>query len=232
MTPRAQTEIRASVDDRDELVERRLELAEGLARDGAIRSTNVLDAFRTVHRHAFLPEELVDAAYHDRALPIGLGQTISQPTVVAIMTEALELTGTERVLEIGTGSGYQAAILSLLCREVFTIERVALLGERARDRLRELGYANVHVAVGDGYGGWPEAAPFDRIVLTAAPREVPQTLLRQLAEGGILVAPVGTTVGFDQQLIRLRKLGDTIVPDTLLDVAFVPMLEGIEDDRA
>jgi len=210
---------------------RRIELAEGLARDGAIRSTNVLDAFRTVQRHAFVPRGLLSSAYDDRALPIGLGQTISQPTVVAVMTEALELTGTERVLEVGTGSGYQSAILSLLAREIFTVERIAVLAEVAEERLRALGFHNVHVRTGDGYAGWPEAAPFDRIVLTAAPREVPPALIGQLADGGILVAPIGTAAGFDQQLIRLRKVGDTIVPDTLLDVAFVPMLEGVEDDR-
>ena len=217
--------------DEESLRARLIALAEGLARDGAIRSTNVLDAFRSVPRHRFVPPGLVSVAYQDRALPIGLGQTISQPTVVAIMTESLELTGRERLLEIGTGSGYQAAILANLAREVFTLERVAVLPEIAADRLRDLGFENIHVRTSDGYAGWPEAAPFDRIVLTAAPREVPPALITQLADGGILLAPIGSPAGFDQQLVRLRKLGDSIVPDSLLDVAFVPMLEGVDDDR-
>jgi protein-L-isoaspartate(D-aspartate) O-methyltransferase len=159
----------------------------------------------------------------DMPAPIGYGQTISQPTVVAIMTEALELTGDERVLEIGTGSGYQAAILSLLAAEVYTIELVNELAEEARGRLRRLGYTNVHVRAGDGYRGWPEQAPFQRILLTAAPDVMPRVLPRQLAEGGVMVAPVGPRA-LTQRLIRFRRTRGHLHSEDLGSVAFVPMV--------
>jgi protein-L-isoaspartate(D-aspartate) O-methyltransferase len=178
-----------------------------------------------VPRHRFAPGLSIRRAYEDRPQPIGHDQTISQPTVVAIMTQALRLGGTERVLEIGTGSGYQAAILARLCKEVFTIEIVPPLGEAARDRLKALGYANVHVRIGDGYLGWPEAAPFDRILLTAAPPEIPRALVDQLAEGGILVAPVGEQ-GEAQRLVRWTKRGGSLKKEDLGAVRFVPMVRG------
>ncbi|MDB4996072.1 MAG: pcm [Myxococcaceae bacterium] len=202
---------------------RREALVRSLAESGSVYDEHVLDAMRRVPRHLFLPGTPLGEAYSDQALPIGSGQTISQPTIVAEMTEALELQGNERVLEVGTGSGYQAAILSVLVREVYTIEIVRDLGERAQKRLRDLGYANVRVRVGDGYAGWPEAAPFERIVVTAAPPEVPQALLDQLAEGGILVAPVGEP-NEKQWLTRVRKKDGKLTRERLDAVHFVPMV--------
>ena len=159
-------------------------------------------------------------AYADTPLPIGHGQTISQPYIVAFMSEALELKGGERVLEIGTGSGYQAAVLAELAREVYSIEIVEPLGREAEKRLRELGYSNIKLRVGDGYRGWPEAAPFDAIMVTAAPDHVPPALIEQLAEGGRLVLPVGS---FFQELVRIRRTKDGTKQESLLPVRFVPM---------
>jgi protein-L-isoaspartate(D-aspartate) O-methyltransferase len=203
------------------------ELREGLITSllahGDLHPGRVANAMRSVPRHAFVADSPLEAAYADVPLPIGFRQTISQPTVVAIMTEALELSGRERVLEIGTGSGYQAAILGVLSREVFSVEIVAELAERASRQLAALGYLNVHVRSGDGYLGWPALAPFDRIVVTAAPPNVPQTLLDQLAEGGVLVAPVGPNP-YEQELLRYRKSGGRFLVDDLGPVAFVPMV--------
>jgi len=184
----------------------------------------VLDTMLQVPRHQFAPGLSLAHAYDDRPMPIGFDQTISQPTIVAIMTQALGLAGNERVLEIGTGSGYQAAVLSKLARDVYSIEIVESLGTAAAARLGELGYLNVHVRVGDGYAGWPEHAPFDRIILTAAPPEVPAALIAQLAEGGILVAPVGDLAA--QALLRLRKQEGKVTSETLGPVRFVPMVPG------
>ncbi|MBL8741979.1 MAG: protein-L-isoaspartate(D-aspartate) O-methyltransferase [Myxococcales bacterium] len=184
----------------------------------------VIDTMREVPRHQFAPGLSLAHAYDDRPMPIGFGQTISQPSMVAIMTQALHLTGRERVLEIGTGSGYQAAVLSKLARDVYSIEIVEDLGNAASTRLRELGYANVHVRIGDGYRGWPEHAPFDRIVLTAAPPEVPDALIEQLAEDGTLLAPVGDSPA--QSLLRLRKRAGKIEIENLGPVRFVPMVPG------
>jgi len=209
--------------DTDASRAQRARLVEQIERSGYVKSKRVLDAMRRVPRHAFVPGAPLDEAYGDWPLPIGSGQTISQPTVVGEMTDVLELRGTERVLEIGTGSGYQAAVLSLLAKEVYTIEIVPELGERAEKRLRDLGYANVHVRVGDGYAGWPEHAPFDRIIVTAAPPEVPKALLEQLAEGGILVAPVGEQWR-TQWLVRLKKENGHITEERLEPVQFVPMV--------
>lgn len=188
-----------------------------------VRDVRVLDAMRRVPRHAFVPNATLQRAYANAPWPIGYGQTISEPSVVAIMTEALDLRPTDRVLEIGTGSGYQAAILSLLANEVFTIEIVEPLGEAARARLEGLGYSNVHVRIGDGYAGWPEHAPFDRVLVTAAPPEIPKALLDQLAVGGVLVAPVGPSTE-KQRLLRYRKSGRGIRVEDLGAVEFVPMV--------
>jgi len=190
---------------------------------GAEWSPRVLAAMRAVPRHLFVPSASIQQAYADHPLPIGEGQTISQPTIVAVMTDALELSGNERVLEIGTGSGYQAAVLSLLVRQVLTIEIVESLGAAARTRLAELGYKNVEVRIGDGYLGWPEKAPFDRVMLTAAPPEIPRALVDQLAEGGILVAPVGEQ-GEAQRLVRWTKRGGALEKQDLGAVRFVPMV--------
>jgi protein-L-isoaspartate(D-aspartate) O-methyltransferase len=199
-----------------------------LVERGDLHLGRVADAMRNVPRHAFIPGAALDDAYADSPLPIGFDQTISQPAVVAIMTEALELSGRERVLEIGTGSGYQAAILGVLSREVFSIEIVAELAQRAGRRLAELGYANIHVRSGDGYLGWPERAPFDRILVTAAPPAMPPALLDQLAEGGVLVAPVGPNP-YEQTLLRYRKKQGRFRVDDLGPVAFVPMIRAAPD---
>lgn len=183
----------------------------------------VLEAMRTVPRHLFMPEHGIVAAYRDMPFPIGHGQTISQPTIVALMTQALELSGKEKVLEIGTGSGYQAAVLSLLVDKLFTIEIVAPLGRQAKQRLERLGYDNVSVRIGDGYRGWPQEAPFDRIILTAAPPQMPAELVRQLADGGTIVAPVGEV---EQELVRWVKRGDALDKQVLGAVRFVPMVPG------
>ena len=160
-----------------------------------------------VPRHRFVPPELIDAAYLDRPLPIGMGQTISQPFIVALMTDLADPAPTARVLEVGTGSGYQAAVLAECVAQVYTIEIVAPLGEAARTLLAELGYRNVEVRIGDGYRGWPEAAPFDAIVVTAAPDHVPQPLVDQLAPGGRMVIPVGQRYGV-QDLLVISKGAD------------------------
>lgn len=188
---------------------------------------SVIEAMRLVPRHAFVPDAPLELAYANHALAIEHEQTISQPTVVAQMTEALELRGHERVLEVGTGSGYHAAVLSLLAREVFTVERIESLATAAARRLEELGYANVHVRTGDGYLGWPEEAPFDRIVITAAPDQIPEALFDQLAEGGILVAPVGAQDAA-QWLVRVRRRGQDLAIERLGAVQFVEMVRGVE----
>jgi protein-L-isoaspartate(D-aspartate) O-methyltransferase len=167
-------------------------------------------------------EESVEDAYANRPLPIGHGQTISQPAVVAWMTEALELTGDERVLEIGTGSGYQAAVVSQLARDVWSVEFFPELAAQASARLAALGYRNVHVRAGDGSLGWPEHAPFDRVIATAAARAVPPAWIEQLVDGGVLVAPVGAP--WDQRLVRIRKLGREARAENLGWVSFVPLL--------
>jgi len=187
-----------------------------------IREPRVLSAMRAVPRHMFVPEEFADHAYEDRPLPIGEGQTISQPYIVASMTEALELTGRERVLEIGTGCGYQTAVLSLLDVEVYAIERYAQLAEPAKARLAHLGYSNVHVHVCDGTLGWPEAAPFDAILVGAAAPRVPRTLVDQLAQGGRMVLPVGQEE--TQTLLRIRRTEEGISTERLYPCRFVPLV--------
>lgn len=188
-----------------------------------VRDPRVLDALRRVPRHWFVPSRVAGEAYDDHPLPIGFGQTISQPYIVALMTEALRVAPTDRVLEIGTGSGYQAAVLSELAREVYTIEIVRPLGELARRILRERGYENVHVRIGDGFGGWPEAAPFDAIIVTCAAPTPPAALVEQLRIGGRLCIPVDAPDGF-QELILFRKRDDGgLDRQVLAPVMFVPM---------
>lgn len=207
----------------DDFAVRRARMVEEDIAGRGIRDPRVLRAMRQVPRHEFVLPEHRTAAYEDHPLPIGHGATISQPFIVAYMSEALRVEPTHKVLEVGTGSGYQAAILSLLARQVYTIELVPELAENAARRLRRLGYLNVQVRVGDGYKGWPEAAPFDRIMLTAAPDDVPQELLDQLKPGGRLVAPIGK--GLNQYLVAVDKKADgSIVRQRLLDVRFVPMV--------
>lgn len=191
---------------------------------GAAWDPRVLRAIAETPRHLFVPGASLRDAYRDEPYPIGRDQTISQPTVVALMTQALLLSGAESILEIGTGSGYQAAVLARLASVVYSVERVAVLGEAARERLRTMGLQNIHVRVGDGFLGWPERAPFDRVLITAAPLGLPGSLFPQLAEGGVMVAPVGSA--FDQRLLRFRRRGDELETEELGLVRFVPMLPG------
>lgn len=189
-----------------------------------IRDPRVLDTMRRVPRHRFVPPSGQREAYADRPLPIGFGQTISQPYIVGFMTEALALEPADVVLEIGTGSGYQAAILSELAREVYTIEIVPELATRASQTLEALGYRNVHVRAGDGYQGWPEHAPFSKIMVTAAPEAVPQALVDQLAVGGKLILPVGPEGG-PQELRILTRTARGVITERSLPVRFVPMVK-------
>jgi len=192
-------------------------------RGRGVRDPRVLRAIERVPRDVFLPEAQRAEAYEDRPVPIGFGQTISQPYIVAYMTEALKVEPSHRVLEIGTGCGYQTAVLAELAAEVYSIERIAVLAERARRTLDGLGYANVHVRAGDGHAGWPDEAPFDRILAAAAPPSVPPALIEQLADGGILVIPVGVD---DQELRVLQKQGGRVELLSTLPVRFVPMIRG------
>jgi protein-L-isoaspartate(D-aspartate) O-methyltransferase len=189
--------------------------------DRGVRDKRVLAALRKVPRHLFVPGDMVPYAHADGPLPIGYRQTISQPYIVAFMTEALELKPQDRVLEIGTGSGYQAAILAELVHDVYSIEIVEPLGREAAERLKRLGYSNIQIRIGDGYRGWPEAAPFDAIIVTAAPGHVPPALVDQLRQGGRMVLPVGRLF---QDLIRIRRTTSGVKQETLLPVRFVPMV--------
>ena len=185
-----------------------------------IRDPRVLDAMRKVPRHQFVPASMRDRAYQDSPLPIGRDQTISQPYIVAYMTQALELRPTHKVLEIGTGSGYQAAVLGELAAHVYTIEIVGELATRATKALADAGYQNVQVRHGDGYAGWPEHAPFDAIMVTAAPDHVPEPLIRQLAAGGRMIIPVGTQF---QELRLIQKTEKGLVERSTIPVRFVPL---------
>jgi protein-L-isoaspartate(D-aspartate) O-methyltransferase len=197
-------------------------MVDGQLRRRGIEDEGVLRAMARVPRHRFVPDPFLDEAYDDHPLPIGDGQTISQPYIVALMTEALELRGREKVLEVGTGSGYQTAILAELSAEVFTVERSASLSEGARARLAELGYRNVTFVVGDGTLGLPEQAPFSRILLTGSVPRLPRALSSQLGEGGILVLPVGRRE--TQELARVRRRGDDLGSEDLGTCAFVPLI--------
>jgi protein-L-isoaspartate(D-aspartate) O-methyltransferase len=193
-----------------------------------IDDERLLGALRAVPRHELVPEEYRHLAYADHPLPIGLDQTISQPYIVAYMTEKLALDGSEKVLEIGTGSGYQAAVLALLAREVYTIEIVSALAARARADLRRLGYDNVHVREGDGYRGWPGKAPFDAIIITAAPPRVPEPLVEQLAVGGRMILPVGESF---QELVLITRDEEGVRRTRLIPVRFVPMTGEVREGR-
>jgi protein-L-isoaspartate(D-aspartate) O-methyltransferase len=194
-------------------------------RRSGIADAAVLPAMDEVPREHFVEPQFIQSAYADHAMPIACGQTISQPYVVAYMTEALALRPEHRVLEIGTGSGYQAAVLSRIVREVVSIERYRTLAENARRRLSDLGYRNVQVVLGDGLVGAPERAPFDRIIVTAAAETIPQALVDQLADGGIMVLPLGPHAG-TQRLVKLTKIQSGIAKDELIAVRFVPLCPG------
>jgi protein-L-isoaspartate(D-aspartate) O-methyltransferase len=204
----------------DENAKARARMVDEQIRARGVADPLVLKAMATVPRHLFVPDDLVPSAYADQPLPIGHDQTISQPYIVALMTELADLAGNERVLEIGTGSGYQAAVLAEIADTVYTIEIVEPLAAEAAERLKRMGYSNVRVRCGDGYRGWPERAPFDAIVVTAAPDHVPQPLIDQLALGGKLVIPVGDTL---QELLEITKTADGVIERRVLPVRFVPM---------
>ena len=205
----------------DELAERRQRMVEEQIRGRGIRQPEVLRAMAEVPRHRFVPEALREEAYEDKALPIEYGQTISQPYIVALMTELLDLSGDEKVLEIGTGSGYHSAVLARIADEVYSIEIIEPLGRRAETRLRYLGYGKVQVRIGDGYAGWPQQKPFDAIILTAAPPRLPEPLFEQLKVGGRMVVPVGDYL---QDLLLIVKNRDgTHTSKRIAPVVFVPM---------
>ncbi len=217
----AAQEADAFAQARDAMVRR--DIASGVFDRKPVRNAEVLRAMRTVPRHEFVPEDVRARAYADTPLPIGHDQTISQPYIVATMTEALEVDADDVVLEVGTGSGYQVAVLAEIVKQVYTIEIVEPLGLRAKADLERLGYDNVDVRIGDGYQGWPEHAPFDAIIVTAAPDHIPQPLIDQLKPGGRMVIPVGEA-GEVQQLTRLTKREDGPIDHEMLDlVRFVPM---------
>ena len=201
----------------------RKQMVENQIKERGITSNKVINALQNVERHMFVPEENVQKAYEDRPLPIGNGQTISQTYIVALMTDMLDLNENDKVLEIGTGSGYQAAVLSEIVDQVYTIEIVEPLGKQARERLQKLGYDNVNVKIGNGYKGWPEQAPFDAIIVTAAPTEIPQPLKDQLAEGGKMIIPVGER--FAQELVLLKKINGELRKKSIIPVRFVPMVD-------
>jgi len=200
--------------------EREAMVIEQIASQG-IKDEKVLEAMKKVPRHCFVFEELRHLAYADSPLSIGDGQTISQPYIVAFMTEAAQVNPESRVLEIGTGCGYQSAVLGEICKDVFTIEIVKPLAEKASKLLKELGYSNIHVRQGDGWEGWPEKAPFDIILITAAPEHLPQPIVSQLKIGGRIIVPVGSLI--DQKLIRYTKTEKGLKEEVLIPVRFVPM---------
>jgi protein-L-isoaspartate(D-aspartate) O-methyltransferase len=209
-------------DNSDPLAEARREMVERQIAERGVKDKRVLDAMREVPRHEFVPKELRDLAYTDQPLPIGHDQTISQPYIVAFMTEALDPQATDKVLEIGTGSGYQAAVLAGLVDHVYSIEIVEPLAERAAATLKRLDFAKVTVKAGDGYRGWPEHAPFDAVIVTCAPDHVPEPLVNQLREGGRMIIPVGGEFGA-QELYLLRKKDGKVTRTAVLPVRFVPM---------
>jgi protein-L-isoaspartate(D-aspartate) O-methyltransferase len=207
-----------------EFVKEREQMVTEQIMERGITDRNVLAAMRKVPRHLFVPEPYTGSSYEDKPLPIGWNQTISQPYIVAIMTEVLQLRATDRVLEIGTGSGYQAAILAEICDSVYTIDIIKQLADRAAKTLDRFGYKNIRVMHGDGYRGWPEYAPFDAIIVTCAPTRIPKPLSDQLAEGGRMIIPVGER-GI-QELILLVKKNGRIREESVLPVMFVPMIDG------
>lgn len=210
----------------DPYLDRRLAMVKNQIESRGVEDPLVLAAMRKAPRHEFVPERSQREAYADYPLPIGRGQTISQPYIVAFMTEALEIGPGEKVLEIGTGSGYQAAVLAEITDRVYSIEIICELADRAKETLTRLGYDKVVVKCGDGYQGWPEEAPFDAVIVTAAPDHVPQPLVDQLKPGGVMVIPVGS---YFQELVRIRKTEDGVKKESLLPVRFVPMTGEAKD---
>ncbi|MFH1453729.1 MAG: protein-L-isoaspartate(D-aspartate) O-methyltransferase [Armatimonadota bacterium] len=217
----------SSSDEEKKFEKVRIQMVETQLIERGVIDRRVLDAMSKVKRHLFVPDPMKDSAYADHPLPIGEGQTISQPYVVALMTEMLALKGNEKVLEIGTGSGYQAAVLGELAKKVYTIEIFDYLADSARKRLKSMGYGNVYVKCGNGWLGWPEHAPFDAIIVTCAPDELPKALVSQLAEGGKMVIPVGELPY--QELKIITKKNGKIEVENIIPVSFVPMLDKTQD---
>ena len=215
----------------DPYLQKRLAMVAQDIRGRGVKDKKVLDVMETVPRHLFVDARQRDQAYADHPLPIGEGQTISQPYVVALMTEALRLKPSDRVLEIGTGSGYQAAVLAGLVREVWSIEIRKGLADRATALLQELGYGNVRVRYGDGYFGWEEHAPFDAIIITAAANHIPPPLIRQLREGGRLILPLGSTVFYQTLTLVTKKPGGELAVEQMGPVNFVPMTGEVQQRR-
>jgi protein-L-isoaspartate(D-aspartate) O-methyltransferase len=213
----------------DPYAEQRERMVVDTIQDRGVNTPAVVDAMLAVPRHEFVPDDLVNQAYGDHPLPIGYGQTISQPYIVALMTEALRLEADDVVLEIGTGSGYQAAVLAEIVDQVYTIEIVGALAESAADRFLALGYDNVEVRHADGYLGWPEHEPFDAIIVTAAPDHVPPPLRAQLADGGRLVLPVGPVGGY-QELWMVERDSDEFTTTSLGGVRFVPLTRDVREE--
>ncbi len=209
-------------EDDDRYSARRIKMVSSQLERRGIKDERVLEAMRTVPRHEFVPEAVTEMAYQDHPLPIGYGQTISQPYMVALMSEEMELSGIQRVLEVGTGSGYQAAILSCLAKEVITVERVPELAVLASERLKRLGYENVEVITGDGSIGYEDGAPYDGIMVTAGAPGIPEALKSQLGEMGLLVIPAGSS--FMQSLIKIRRKGDRYSEAHLTGCVFVPLI--------
>lgn len=214
----------------DSLIPERREMVEHDLKGRGITDKKVLEAMAGIPRHFFVDDNLRKKAYEDHPLPIGEGQTISQPYVVALMTEALHLRSTDRVLEIGTGSGYQAAVLAEIVNHVYTIEIRKSLAEKASKRLKELGYKNIEVKYGDGYFGWKEHGPFDAIIITAAANHIPPPLIKQLKDGGRLIVPLGPTVYF-QTLTLVKKVRNDLKVKQMGSVRFVPMIGETEKNK-
>jgi protein-L-isoaspartate(D-aspartate) O-methyltransferase len=216
-------------DRESDFLQARRRMVERDLRGRGIKDARVLEAMSLVPRHLFVEPKLHRFAYQDRPLPIGEGQTISQPYMVALMTQLLELKGDEKVLEIGTGSGYQAAVLAHLTHEVYTIEIIAPLAKRAKERLGQLGYSNVWIKIGDGFFGWKENAPFDAILLTAAAEKIPEPLWAQLREQGVMIMPLGPERQ-NQRLVRARKISGQQRIEEITGVVFVPMTGTVEKE--
>lgn len=208
----------------DKYARQRVEMVEGQIEARGVKDAKVLDAMRTVQRHLFVPEEYKNYGYMDRPLPIGHGQTISQPYIVALMTELLEVDSDSVALEVGTGSGYQAAVLSKIVKQVYTIEIIKELGEQAKKRLEEMKYSNVEVMIGDGYFGWSEHAPFDVIIVTAAANHIPPLLIQQLKPGGRMAIPIGNVFQVQNLMLVRKDKDEKITVKNVLPVRFVPLL--------
>ncbi|HHT9125843.1 MAG TPA: protein-L-isoaspartate(D-aspartate) O-methyltransferase [Candidatus Brocadiia bacterium] len=208
----------------DKYTRQRLEMVEGQIAARGVKDPKVLDAMRNIPRHLFVPEEYKNYGYEDQPVPIGCGQTISQPYIVALMTELLEVDGNSVALEIGTGSGYQAAVLSKIVKQVYTIEIIEELGIKAKKRLEEMKYSNVAVKVGDGYFGLPEHAPFDAIIVTAAANHIPPPLIQQLKPGGRMAIPIGTVYQVQNLMLVMKDKDEKIIVKNVLPVRFVPLL--------